>query len=241
MQIIRDEVLVQRRRKLGQITSILGLVIVISGLVFTWVAPGKNIPESLLLYVPLLTLLVGFILSNIGIYFTNRWGRSPRPDEILDRSLKGLSREYKLYHFSLPSPHVLLSPNGPIVFVTKIEGGDFRVDGDKWKQGFSLGRILGFMGREGLGNPAREAQYQIDQLRRFLTKQDPELAKNVPVQAAVVFLSDNVTLEVGETSVPVMRAAKLKGFVRSLADKPLPKADYAQLEGIFDQAAGLSR
>lgn len=86
MQIIRNEELVQRRKKLGQITSFLGLGIVIGGLIFTWVAPGKNVPESLLLYVPLLTLLVGFILSNVGIYYTNRWGRSPRPDEILDCS-----------------------------------------------------------------------------------------------------------------------------------------------------------
>ncbi len=239
-KIIRNEESVQRRKKRGQIKSAGGRGIEIGGLIFTWVAPGKNVPESLLLYVPLLTLLVGFILSNVGIYYTNRWGRSPRPDEILDSSLKGLGREYKLYHFALPSPHVLLAPNGPIVFVAKIEGGEYSVDGDKWKQGFSLVRILGFMGREGLGNPAREAQYQSDQLRRFLTKQDSELGE-IPIQVAVVFLSDKVTLKVGETSVPVLRAAKLKGFIRSLADRPLSKTKYAQLEEIFDKAAGLSQ
>ena len=115
MQIIRDDTLVARRKRIGQIASLVGIGIIGGGLVFTWVGPNQDVSPQLLLYVPLATLVVGFILSNIGMYFTNRWGRSPRPDEVLDKSLKGMNRAYRLYHFVLPAPHVLLTPSGPVV------------------------------------------------------------------------------------------------------------------------------
>ena len=236
MQIIRDDKLVQRRKKLGQIFSMVGLGILIAGMAFTWLAPNWNIPMQISVYVPFLALMAGFILSSIGIYYTNRWGRTPRPDEILDQSLKGLGRKYKLYHFSLPAPHLLLAPEGPIILFPKYEGGEFTVEGDKWRQKFSLLRVLNFMGREGTGNPTREANYQVDQMRRFMDKHAPELAET-PFRSVIVFLADQVTLNVGESSVPVLRAAKLKGFLRSQG-KALPRATYRQLEAIFDSAAG---
>jgi hypothetical protein len=189
--------------------------------------------------VPLATLLVGFILSNIGMYFTNRWGRSPRPDEVLDKSLKGMNREYRLYHFALPAPHVLLTPSGPVVLTVKFEGGKYSVEDGKWRQGFSVLRVLNFMGREGLGNPTRDAEYQIEQMRGFLDKHAPEL-EDISISAIIVFLADNVVLEVGETAVPVLRAAKLKGHLRSQADKPLPQQVLRQLAEVFDAAAGVA-
>ena len=238
MQIIRDDGLVARRRKTGQIASLVGIAIIGGGMIFTWVAPNQNIPQQLLLYVPLLTLLVGFILSNVGIYFTNRWGRSPRPDEVLDLSLKGMSRDYRLYHFALPAPHVLLAPSGPIVLVVKYEGGKYSVDGEKWRQGFSLIRTLNFMGREGLGNPTKDADYQVGRMRQFLAKHAPEL-EEIPIRPVIVFVADKVVLEIGESRVPVQRAAKLKGFLRSEANKPLPSETRRQLEDLFDSVAGV--
>jgi len=237
MQIVRDEALIARRKKIGQITSLVGLGILIGGMAFTWLAPNWDVPVQLALYAPMLALLVGFILSSIGMYYVNNWGRSPRPDEVLDSSLKGLGREYKLYHFALPTPHLLLTPGGPLVLVIKTEGGEYTEKGGKWKQRFSAARLLSFMGREGLGNPTREADYQVGRMRNFLLKYAPEL-EETPISAAIVFLADKVVLNVGETDVPVLRAAKLKGFLRSSAGKPLPKETYRQLEELFDATAG---
>ena len=240
MLIVRDDELVQRRRKIGQIASLTGLVILIGGMAFTWLAPNWNIPVQYAVYVPFLALLVGFILSNIGVYHTNRWGRSPRPDEQLDQSLKGMSRDYKLYHFALPVPHLLLTPGGLVALVTKIESGEFTVDGDKWKQKFNAGKILRFFGQEGLGNPTKEAQYQLSQMERFLEKQDPDLPE-IPMEAVVVFLSDKVVLNVSETDVPILRASKLKGYFRSQSVKPLPADVQRRLQAVLDQAAGCER
>ncbi len=238
MQIIRDEALARRRKKIGNIASLLGIGVILAGMVFTWVAPGRDVPSQLLIYVPLLTLVVGFIVSSIGMYYVNRWGRSPRPDEILDGSLKGLGREYRLYHYALPAPHVLLTPNGPMVLIAKFEGGEYTVEGERWRQRFSPMRVLGFMGREGLGNPTKDADYLVERMRRFLAEHAPELPE-VPVSAVIVFTAPKVVLNVGETRIPTLRAAKLKGYLRSQAAKPLPQETRQQLEALFDGAAGI--
>jgi hypothetical protein len=239
MQIIRDDALAGRRKKIGNIASLLGIGVILAGMIFMWVAPGRGVSAQLQIYVPLLTLLVGFIVSSIGMYYVNRWGRSPRPDEILDRSLKGLGREYKLYHFALPAPHVLLAPNGPIVLIAKFEGGEFTVEDDRWRQRFSAMRVLGFMGREGLGNPTKDADYLVERMRRFLEEHAPELPE-VPVSAVIVFTAEKVVLNVGETRIPTLRAAKLKGYLRSQATKPLSQETRQLLEALFDAAAGVT-
>lgn len=237
MQIVRNESLVARRKRIGQVTSMVGLAVLIGGMAFTWLAPKWDIPPEVTLYVPFLALLGGFILSSIGIYYTNHWGRSPRPDEVLDTSLKGMERRYKLYHFALPAPHVLLTPQGLVVLVLKTEPGEFTIDGDKWRQRLSATRILGFMGREGIGKPAKEAAYLVDQMQSFLEKQAPEI-QGVPVDAVVVFVADRVTLNVvKESSVPPVRAAKLKGFLRSRSGNQLSHTVLEQLERVLDGPA----
>ena len=239
MQIVRDEALAARRKKIGNIASLLGIGVILGGMIFTWVAPGRGVSAQLLLYVPLGTLLVGFIVSSIGMYYVNRWGRSPRPDEVLDKSLKGLGREYKLYHYALPAPHVLLTPSGPMVLVARFEGGEYTVEDDRWRQRFSLVRVLGFMGREGLGNPSKDADYLVERMRRYLEENEPELGE-VPVSAVIVFTAEKVVLNVGETRIPTLRAAKLKGYLRSQADKALPHETQQRLEALFDAAAGVT-
>jgi hypothetical protein len=237
MQINRNEGLVRRRKRIGQITSLLGMGVLVGGMAFTWLAPRWEVPLQLTVYIPILSLLVGFVLSSIGIYFTNHWGRSPRPDELIDQSLKGLGREHKLYHFAFPASHLLLTPRGLVVLIVRSEPGEYRVEGDKWRQRFSVRRVLRFMGQEGLGNPTKEARYQIEKMRRFLGKHAAGL-KETPISAIIVFLASAVDLTVGETHVPVLRAAKLKGFLRAQTEPRLPRSTYDSLEELLGRASG---
>ena len=234
MQIVRNLALIGRRKRIGQIASLVGIGILIGGMALTWLGPRWNLSPTILLVVPVIALLVGFIASSIGIYYTNNYARSPRSDQILDQCLKGLSKDYKLYHYLLPAPHVLLTPIGVFVIVTRMEGGTFSVEGDKWRQRFSAGMLVRFMGREGLGNPSKEAQHLVDVLRRFLTKNEPDLA-DVLISPIVVFTADKVMLHVEDSAFPILRAPKVKGYLRSRSDKPLPKATYRRLESIFDR------
>jgi hypothetical protein len=237
MRIVRDDKMIARRRRIGQIASLVGLGILAAGMVVVFFGPRWGIPVEIAVWIPLATLLVGFVLSQVGLYFTNRWGRNPRPDELLDERLKGLGKDYKIYHYALPVPHLLLTPEGPLVIVVRLERGEISVSGDKWKQKLSAWRVLTFLGREGLGNPTREAQYQIQQVEQLINEKE-ESPSEAAVEGVIAFLADQIALNVEETPIPVIRGAKLKGYLRSRSQKALSRSAYLELESLFDSVGG---
>src|SRR5512137_1634014 len=81
MKIVTNDRLIKRNAKIGQYTSLGALVVLGIGLYITFKYPTYFAYS-------LAALLIGFIMSQIGIHFTNRWGRNPHPDEIIDKSLK---------------------------------------------------------------------------------------------------------------------------------------------------------
>ena len=105
MKVIKNEKLIKRNSKIGQYTSIGALVVLGVGMyisftnanLFTW---------------SLTALVVGFTMTQIGMFFTNRWGRSPRPDELLDAGLKGLPNEDTIYHYITPVSHLYVGTAG---------------------------------------------------------------------------------------------------------------------------------
>jgi hypothetical protein len=237
MRIVRDDEMIARRRRVGQVASLVGLGILGAGMVIVFFGPRWGIPVEIAVWVPLGTLLIGFVLSQVGLYYTNRWGRTPRPDQLLDASLKGLGKEYKIYHYVLPAPHVLLTPEGPVVIVVRLERGEITATGEKWKQKQSAWRILTFLGREGLGNPTREAQYLVQQVQRLIGEHLEEPVEGA-VDGVIAFLADQITLNVEDTPVPVVRGAKLKGFLRSRQETSLSRSAYQELETLFDSIGG---
>jgi hypothetical protein len=178
-------------------------------------------------------LFVGWILSQIGIYLGHRYIRSPRPDEVLDQTLNKVARKGRMYHYSLPAPHVLLLPTGIMLFVAKYQGGKISVEGDKWKQkGLGLRR---FFGQEQLGNPSREAENYIKAMASYISKNAPEV-EEVPMAAIIVFTSKgNNELDLEGSDIPALHFTKLKGFMRQRkGDELLGEADYAALRSAFD-------
>jgi hypothetical protein len=89
MKIVTNLKLIKRNAKIGQYTSLGALVVLGIGLYITFKYP------TLFAY-SLAALLIGFFMSQLGINFTNRWGRNPRPDDVIDKSLKGLGREFTI-------------------------------------------------------------------------------------------------------------------------------------------------
>lgn len=230
MVIIRDDERIASLKKRGQRVSLIGFVFLLGGFVAVLINPQN------LLIIQTVALLVGFGLSQYGIYLQHRYGRSPRPDEVLDDALKPVARDDRMYHFVLPAPHVLLTRSGPIVFVPKYQVGDISADGDKWRQtGIGFRR---FFGREGLGNPAREADSMIKALASYINKHVPDL-EELPIAAMIVFTSKNIkNLDVAKSSIPAMHFSKIKGFMRQKGTgEPLPADDYEALLTAFDEAA----
>jgi hypothetical protein len=186
----------------------------------------------------LLALAVGWGLSQLGLYLGHRYLRNPRPDEVLDKALRKAARkDGRLYHYLLPAPHVLLLPSAILVFVTKFQTGRISVEGDKWRHsGVGLRR---FFAQEGLGNPTREAESQVNAVADYLEKHAPGVG-NIPIEPVIVFTAQKIDqLETKNSRIPAMHQSKLNGFVRQLRDrlKPIPQADYDKVRAAFDRKA----
>lgn len=234
MIILRDDVRIARLRRASQVLSLLGIVALVSGLIIAlW-----N-PEQYFVY-ELLALLAGWLMSQVGVFLGHRYVRRPRPDEVLDKEIKPVVKDGRIYHYLLPAPHVLLTPQGVILFVAKFQSGVISVKDDKWRQrGVGLRR---FFGGEGLGNPTREAEVLVGALANYIRKHAPEV-EEVPIAPVIVFTSMGTQdLEIGKTSVPVVHFKKLKAFLRqqrARKNQPsLSAADYAALRRAFDRKAG---
>lgn len=232
MQVIRDDKRINRLKMTGQIASLVGLAVLITSFVLAIRDPERY---AVLQFVG---LLLGWLISQVGIYMSTRFAREPRMDQVLDTALRGLDKRARLYHYCLPSPHVLLTRSGPVVIVPQFQSGSFRVDEKgRWRQS-GINRLRRWFGQEGIGNPTRDALGRISALTAFLRKNVPEI-EEVPIAAVIVFTSDNVKeIDAENSKIPAVHAKKVKTFLRKHLDKPLPAEQFALLREAFDAKAG---
>ncbi|MFZ5921041.1 MAG: hypothetical protein ACOYY3_08325 [Chloroflexota bacterium] len=227
MNIIRNEKLIKRNARIGGIANLLGFGIMIAGFLYAW--QGNQTTEvGIWLWV---ALLVGFAAAQIGIYFTNRFGRKPRLDEQLDQSLKGLGGDFTLYHYTSPVPHLLVGPAGVWVLLPFYQVGTFSFVKNRWRQrstGF-LHSYMRIFGQESIGRPEIEAGAEVESVLRKFKKIDLD-AEWPEVKAALVFLSERAEVEPGDSPIPAMLSKKLKDFLRKQAkDTPLPKTQIEKI------------
>ena len=232
MIVLRDEKRIAQLARIGQIASLVGLLALVAGLLVIFLGNNPNI----FLY-QLAGLVIGFALSQVGLYLSQRYLRRPRPDQVLDKAAGKLARkDGRLYHYLLPAPHVLLLPVGVVVLVAKYQSGRISVQGDRWTQaGIGMRR---FFGREWLGNPTREAEAQAAKVAAMIKAAAP--AADVPVLPVIVFTTENIpSLDVKESRIPATHFSKLAAVLRqqTQALKPLPKADYDAVRAAFDAKA----
>ena len=204
MEVFVNERLVRRRARLGRYATFLGLATLAGGLVASF--------NQTYLYVSFAALILGFVLSQLGNYFMLRWGRKPRPDEVLDAALKGLDRRFRFYHYFLPATHVLIGPTGIYVFLVKPNAGQVRCAGRKWGRKFSVGRALLVFGEEALGNPADEVGLEMRKLTKFIADKHPDV--QLTLYGVVIFSNPKVELILTEPTVPVLQPKQLKPYLR---------------------------
>lgn len=234
MIVIRDEERIARLRRISQIVSLVGMAALLAGLVMAFTANIETI-----FFWQLLALLVGWLLSQVGIYLAHRYVRKPRPDEVLDEAFRKVARNGRMYHYILHSPHVLLLPTGIIVVTAKYQTGKISVEGDKWKQkGLGLRR---FFGQENLGNPSKEAEGNVQNVVNFLHKEVPEV-EEVPIAPIIVFTTKGQEeLDLDGSDIPAMHYTKVKGYLRRQRQKgeetPMPEEDYERILAALDAKA----
>jgi hypothetical protein len=261
MKLYRNLSEIRRKERLGRRLSLIGLLILFIGLlasfVPTWLPPDQPainpVTRFIQIYWPWISfaaLPLGFIFASFGSYFINRFARRrwpgsrtiARPDEMLERSMKGFDDKYAYFAWSLPANYVLVGPGGILVFAVRSDKGRVTVQGDRWREPFSLGRFFTVFAREGVGNPSFELEEQIRKLRALLNRPaeavngDDTAADNsfaaVPIQPVAVFLNPEIQLTLDNPAIPVLRADQVKDFVRRRArETKLNNATVRELTG----------
>jgi hypothetical protein len=213
MKIIRNDKLIRRNARIGGIATIGGLALLVGGMIFTFtVRDPSKIGYSWML------LIAGFIASQLGVYFGARFGRSPRPDEALDKALKGLDERYSIFHYTTAVSHLLVGPAGTWIFVPRHQGGKVTYAKGRWKQSKSgcIQAYLRFFAQEGIGRPDLDIPIETNSLQKYFQKKHAEM-EVPPIQAAIVFTNEAAELEVADAPVPALPAKELKEFIRKKA------------------------
>ena len=226
MKIIVNDVLIARRARLGKIATLVGLGLLVVGLIVSLV-----LPQTPYFWVSLGCLLGGIVASSIGGANLSRWAREPRADQVLARSLKGFDDRYQLYNYTLPAPHVLLTPTGLYVLTAMGQEGVIRYQGGKWRRDFSPGRLFRFMVDEGMGQPFVQADDEVRALQRFLTNN--ELEDGVEIESVVIFVHPKAQLLAEDLPRPALMPKDLKKAIRS-EQKKIPADRYRRLQELFE-------
>jgi hypothetical protein len=215
MKIYTNDKLVRRNSRIGQIALLAGLLVLGGGLVLNFRGPT-------MFNYSLIAFLVGFLISQVGLYYANRWSRKPRPDEHLNSALKGLDGRYSLYHYLTPAAHLLVGPAGVWSLFPRYQRGTIVFEKGRWKQrgGGIFLAYLKLFAQEGLGRPDLEIASEMQELARFLSKQLPE-EELPPIHAALLFTDARVRVEVDNEAEDIpavtLLVADLKEYLRKSA------------------------
>lgn len=208
MRVVTNEKFIERKARLGKYASLAGLAVLTGGMIINFSRPE-------LFEISLLCLIAGFGIASIGSYNVSRWVKPPRGDEVLSKSLKGLSNKYRLYNYILPVPHVLLTPFGLYVLHCKKQDGEVTYRGQgKWRQKVDFRRRLRlfFGGEQPLGNPSTELASEMGTLTTVLKRLLPD--EDMPIAGAVVFTHQDVNLTVeAQDGFPIVKAGDIKKFL----------------------------
>jgi hypothetical protein len=211
MKIIRNDRKIRLNSRIGGAATLVGLALLVGGMIFTFAVPR-------LIAISWLFLLAGFIVSQLGVYYGSRFGRSPRPDELLDRALKGMDERYTIYHYSTAVHHLLVGPAGLWILMPHHQNGKIIYAKGRWKQTKTgcFQSYLRFFAQEGIGRPDLDIPVETQTLVKSFTKKHPDVELPA-IQAALVFTNENVELDLAEAPHPSLHAKELKEFLRKKA------------------------
>ncbi len=226
MKLVINKKLINRNKLIGQIATFSSLAILAGGL---FLAFQTDVTKMLLSYV---ALIIGFITSQVGIYYTNRFGRNPRFDELFIKNLKKLSNQYTFYVYSSPIPMLLVGPNGFWLPIPISAGGNISYRKNRWRQqGGNF--LMKLFAQEGIGRPDIEETANIKDLTKYIHKVSKSDDTLPPMQAILVLM--NETAEIGNVEnapTQIVHIKKLRRHIRKV-DRvcPTPLSDEA-LENI---------
>lgn len=237
MRVVTNEAHLARYRRMSHILFFVSLAGMAAGFFYTWTADPETSTSISCFLLPAL-----LFMTLISVRMANTWIREPRPERVLEESLKGIGRRYTLFQHILPAPHVLIGPEGVFTITVQWHERQYRVSGSKWAGDRGLfARISGYMRQDMLGNPFNEARLHAQAMQKLVDKIAPD--EGIEVQPLIVFTSPKVTLEIDDPIIPVLYAnpkkkPSLRDYLRDLKGEERPTLADEHLDEI-DRLYGL--
>ncbi len=220
MRLYHNERLIKRNKFLGRTMMFGGLGASFAAVIIVFLQPT-------LLSLAFGLMLAGGLFSQLGTAVHNRFGRSPRIDEVLDDSLKGLGDNYTMFHYYLGTSHALFTPAGAFALIPRDEKGEVRYESDQWI--LKLGKRRFGRSQKVLKDLKRNAARETNALKRALSKKLPN-SSEIPVNPLLVFIADEATLKLDGSPIPASHCKKLKSYLRRLErSKSLTAEEIHQL------------
>ncbi len=225
MRIITNDRLIRRNARIGQITSLGGLVLLVTGLIISFTNQEQ-------VALSLGALILGFGLSQVGIFLGNKYARFPRPDQALNKALKGMDRYHTLYHYIAPTAHLLTGPSGIWMLFLKPQRGKITYEKGRWRQRGGPGlAYMKIFAQENIGRPDLEIGAEIESFRKFLSKEVPDTEFPDP-QAVLLFTNDKAEVNADNAPIPTLPVGKLKDLIRKSAKDRAIRMAPEQMEAL---------
>ena len=235
MRKVTDFQTINKKNKLSTWLSGIGVVLLIGSLFIGY--------EGIRMYLSLGTTILSFIIVLTGTNLAKKFTGRPRPDELINKSLKGLSNEYTLYNHISPVDHLLVGPKGLWIFNTKRSRGTFFYDERrktyKHVGGGILVQYLKIFNLEGIGNPVKDHQKDIKKIQSFLSQNLGD-STNYPIHHVTIIVDDLSTVECENAPVPTLHVKALREYMTNDIQKEevtLSEEQVEQVKALFAEKA----
>ena len=210
MYIYTNEKKLKKNKNISKYTTLAAFAILIAGAVAAF--SPKYITLSFI------ALILGFILSQISINFTSKWGREPSNDAIFNVKLKGLSDNYSIYHYMDPVDHLLVGTAGAFILMPYFQGGQIGYDEKKgrWTQK-KANWFMKLFGQESIGRPDAETETNLGLVRDYFISKGIDFPED-KIHPVLVFINPQATiLEEQNFKYDTIPLGKLKNMIANYA------------------------
>lgn len=217
MKIFIDQKSVKRNTLIGKILRWVSLGLMLIALIAIFSEDISSNPNLFTAY--FLIMIVGVLLSSVSGYFTTRYGKSPRPDELIDKSLKGLDDRFHLYHYRSSIPHLLAGPAGVWSILPTFVDGEIIYDENKgnWihKRNSILNKLLQ---KESFPNPMSEYNYHHKEFEKLISTTNNN-KNGTEIKLLVLLFHKNASISgISEKdNILIISSEKIKDRFRKMA------------------------
>ncbi len=216
MKISINNDLIKRYKIISQVVLYISIGLIGLGILLTFTY--RDSAQTIFVY---LILIPAYILMQINVVLMNKFGKSPRVDEIITNSLKGLDNKYSLYHYTTDISHLLVGPTGIWIIKPYHQAGTitFNEIKKKYKQKGGGNVLTRFFTQDSLGDLQYDTKIALRSLEKYFNKNG--IDKYPSPNVVNVFYNKDAIIQAKNAPERTIKEGKLKDVIRQTAKKPI--------------------